>query len=138
MLALSLLREQLAAPPQPSPLLCKQLTDMLTPILFRLPQVDGPLELPLPKLMESFWPVWLTESANLVWFLIDLDKANASGFADQTNLTTLRNLWLLPIQNKAKILLEEGKEDSEVELVLDRLADACSRASAVIDSATGR
>lgn len=135
MLALSLLREQLAAPSQPSPLLCKGLIDMLTPILFRLPQVDSPLELPLPKLMASFWPVWLTESANFVWFLINLDKTNASGFADQANLTSLRNLWLMPVQNKAEAWAVEGKEDSEVELVLDRLVDACARAISAIDAA---
>lgn len=134
MLALSLLREQVAAPPQPSPLLCPQLMDMLTPILFRLPSADNPLELTLPKLMASFWPVWLTESANLVWFFISIDKTNASGFADQAKLTSLRNLWLSPVWTKAKLWLEESEDDAEVAGMLERLVDACARALSAIDA----
>jgi hypothetical protein len=132
-LALSLLREALTATPA---LLTPELTETLTPILYRLPQVDSPLELPLQKVLETFWPVWLAESANLVWFLLNVDGENKSGFGDATRLTALRNLWLAPVAAKAKTWAAEA--EGEAEMVLDRLVDACARAAAAIDKKTGK
>ncbi|BEI94966.1 uncharacterized protein CcaverHIS019_0705470 [Cutaneotrichosporon cavernicola] len=128
-LALSLLRDALSNPA----LLIPFLTETLTPILYRLPTVDSPLDLTLPKLLESFWPVWLTESANFVWFLLGRDSENLSGFADQSRLTSLRNLWLAPVAAKAKVWTEEGR-GGEGAMILDGLVDACVRASAGIDA----
>ncbi|CAK9782293.1 hypothetical protein CC85DRAFT_310437 [Cutaneotrichosporon oleaginosum] len=126
-LALSLLRESLATTPS---LLCPALTQTLTPLLYRLPQVDSPLELSLPKVLETFWPVWLAESANLVWFILKVDGENKSGFGDLTRLTGLRNLWLAPVAAKAKSWAAEAEGDAE--MVLGRLVDACAAAEAAI------
>ncbi|GMK59479.1 hypothetical protein CspeluHIS016_0800850 [Cutaneotrichosporon spelunceum] len=130
-LAISLLRDALSN----SALLTPFLTDTITPILYRLPPVDSPLGLTLPKLLESFWPAWLTESANLVWFFLERDVENTSGFADQARLTSLRNLWLSAVAAKAKKWAEEAR-GGQGERILDGLVDGCARATAAIDAKT--
>lgn len=124
-LGLSLLREQLSV--QPS--LLPGLAEMLEPILWRLPPVDSPLDMSLAKLIASFWPVWLTESANMIWFLLELDVENQSGIRDRPRRTALKNLWLNPIQKTLAVWNSEGTSNAEVLGVLERLGDAIKRAS---------
>lgn len=124
-LGLSLLREQLRVEPE----LLPGVVATLEPILWRLPPVDGPTDMTLPKLVASFWPVWLTECANLLWFLLELDTDNNSVIKDQARLTSVKNLWLGRIQSRIKMWEEEVEGQAEVEGVLERLEDATKRAN---------
>ncbi|KAL1408224.1 hypothetical protein Q8F55_005030 [Vanrija albida] len=125
-LAVSLLREQIASKTGPSPLLNPTLLEQLGPILFSVPA--GPLDWPLNDVMASMWPVWLTECSNLVWFLLQRDAANATGFADRERRDTLRSSFLGPVQRTANKWQIEAGDNASFALVLDRLQDAVARA----------
>lgn len=134
MLAISLLREQIASKAGPSPLLNPTLLEQLGPILFSVPV--GPLDWPLNDVMASMWPVWLTECSNLVWFLLQRDTANATGFADRERLDTLRSDFLEPVQKSADKWHTEAGDNPSFELVLDRLQDAVARALKATEAPT--
>ncbi|WOO77594.1 uncharacterized protein LOC62_01G001167 [Vanrija pseudolonga] len=125
-LAISLLREQIASKAGPSPLLNPTLLEQLGPILFSVPV--GPLDWPLNDVMASMWPVWLTECSNLVWFLLQRDTVNATGFADRERLDALRSDFLGPVQKAANKWQTDAGDNPSFELVLDRLQDAVARA----------
>lgn len=126
-LAISLLRQQMSAPPQPSPLLCPQMLDTLSPILFELQPPDV-LDKPTPQILQSMYPTWLTESANLLYFLIERDTENHSGIKDAARAARLRG-FLSVVLSKAKQWRTEAEvSEPSAGLVLERLGDAVSRA----------
>ncbi|TXT13339.1 hypothetical protein VHUM_00706 [Vanrija humicola] len=125
-LGISLLREQIASKNGPSPILNPTLIEQLGPILFSVPA--GPFDWPLNDVMASMWPVWLTECSNLVWFLLQRDTTNATGFADRERLDTLRSSFLEPVQQTANKWQSEAGDSPSFALVLDRLQDAAARA----------
>ena len=132
-LAISLLRQQIADPPQPSPLLGPDLLNYLGPILFELP--PGAIDKPAAQILTTMWPAWLTECATMVWFLIERDTNNKTGIASPAYLAKLRG-YLTVVADKTKKWKAEVEAEptaaSEARLVLDRLEDAVARARAAI------
>lgn len=127
-LALSLLRQQMASPPQPSPLLSPVLLDYLGPILFELPPNE--LDMPTAQILTTMWPAWLTECATMVWFLLERDTDNKTGIATPAYLAKLRGFLAL-VADKARRWKEDVSEP-DAQLVLDRLEDSVARARAAV------
>lgn len=139
--SVSLLREQLASPPQPSPLFCAEFRQQLGPILFEIPTIpENPLSLSFQEFVSSMYAAWFTECCNLLYFIVERDAANASGIRDKAFLSEVKAKFLAPISSrmtefKADITPELREKEPEVELVIDRVAAAAERASEGIDKA---
>lgn len=137
--SVSLLREQLASPPQPSPLFCAEFRQQLGPILFEIPTIpEDPLALSFQDFVSSMYAAWFTECCNLLYFIVERDTANTSGIRDKAYLSEVKAKFLAPISSrmsefKADITPELREQEPEVELVIDRVAAAAERASEGID-----
>lgn len=137
--SVSLLREQLASPPQPSPLFCAEFRQQLGPILFEIPTIpENPLALSFQDFVSSMYAAWFTECCNLLYFIVERDTANTSGIRDKAYLSEVKAKFLAPISSrmsefKADITPELREQEPEVELVIDRVAAAAERASEGID-----
>lgn len=133
--SVSLLREQLASPPQPSPLYCAEFRQQLGPILFELPSgPENPLALSFQEFLSSMYAAWFTECCNLLYFVVGRDAANASGMLSRDFLSNVEDNFLAPISRrmaefKTDITPELREQEPEVELVVDRVAAAAERAS---------
>jgi hypothetical protein len=106
------------------------LLNYLGPVLFELP--PGALDKPAAQILTTMWPVWLTECANMIWFLISRDVGNKSGIAAPTYLAKLRG-YLTLVADKAKKWKAEVT-DADAVLVLDRLEDAVTRARSAVSN----
>lgn len=139
--SVSLLREQLASPPQPSPLFCPDFRQQLAPILFEIPTTpEDPLALPFKEFLSTMYAAWFTECCNLLYFIIERDTTNGSGILDSAYMSSIKSDFLAPIAKRmvefqGEITAELREEEPEVELVLDRVAAAAKRASEAIDKA---
>lgn len=82
------------------------------------------------------YPSWMTECANLLWFLLDLDTENKSGIRDQKALRAIQGEWLEPMRKRVEELkIEMGGKEVEVAFIVERSHDAVSRASEAVGKA---
>jgi hypothetical protein len=137
--SIPILRQQLSTDPS---LLTPLLLEFLTPILFTLPTTEDAqgqegdmLSLNLDDLVGEIYPSWMTECANLLWFLLDLDTNNASGIRAKSTLDTIREEWLSPTKKRVEVLKVESekKGDVGVMFIIERWYDAVQRASEAVE-----
>jgi hypothetical protein len=137
--SIPILRQQLSTDPT---LLTPLLLVSLSPILFTLPTAEDAqgqegdiLSLSLDDLVGEIYPSWMTECANLLWFLLDLDTNNASGIRTESTLGRIREEWLQPIKKRVEVLKVESekKGDVGVMFILERWYDAVQRASEAVE-----
>lgn len=82
------------------------------------------------------YPSWMTECANLLWFLLDLDSENKSGIKAQVALGAIQDEWLGPMRKRVEELkIEMGGKEVEVAFVVERWHDAVMRASEAVGKA---
>jgi hypothetical protein len=131
-----MLRQQLSSDPS---LLTPSLLQSLSPILFTLPTTDDAQDILSAKMDEivgTMYPSWMTECANLLWFLLDLDSENKSGIKDQKALGAIQGEWLEPMRKRVEELkIEMGGKEVEVKFIVERWHDAVLRASEAVGKA---
>lgn len=111
-------------------LLHRKLLTELGPILFTLP--PAALDTPLDELLQTMLPAWLTECANMVYFLLERDRTNATGIADAAYLASVRDGFVAPLGARTGDWLK-ASPDPLATLVIDRMADALGRAREAMD-----
>lgn len=161
--ALSLLRDGIAsAPPSTTSsapptttapcLLVPALLEHLTPVLFTIPTSTAPanpflslmnykptqppappLTLAKGEIVETMYPAWFTDSANVLRVLVQRDEANESGVRDKAWLERVKAEWVVPQVERTTALSFEQGSDPQVEFVLERWVDALERLQEVMD-----
>lgn len=131
-----MLRQQLSANPD---LLTPALLRSLSPILFAIPTTDdgqNPLSVALEELVGTMYPSWMTECANTLWFLLDLDSENKTGIRDQDTLRATRDEWLEPTRKRVEALKKEAaSREVEIAFIVERWHDALARATEAVEKA---
>lgn len=140
--ALSLLRDAIAAPNPP--IIHPSLLEHLSPILFTIPASSSstvpiaslahllppgsdapPLQLSKTEVVDTMYPAWFTDSANVLRLLIQRDEGNVSGV--RQGLQETMTSWVHPQLTRLEQLQSQGGGEAQVNFVLDRWQDALER-----------
>ena len=142
--ALSLLRDAIAA--QKSPIVHPALLEHLCPVLFTIPETSSstvphsslahllpqgpdapPLQLAKAEFVDTMYPAWFTDSANVLRLLIQKDETNVSRVREKKWLEEKMEYWVGPQIRRLAELRMEGEGEAPVEFVLARWHDAIER-----------
>ncbi|KAL7419220.1 hypothetical protein Q5752_006057 [Cryptotrichosporon argae] len=107
---------------------------LLGPVVFAAPPDAFERDTEEPVLLSRL--AWLTEAANALWLLLDLDKANATGargpeFADKVraDLLSVIRQGIAGVQSRVE---GDDNDGRQLAFAVERLADAADRAEAAL------
>jgi len=142
--ALSLLRDAIASPT--TAVIHPSLLEHLGPVLYTIPSSSvstlpmaslshllpqspdaPPLHLSKAQIVDTMFPAWFTDSANVLRLLIQRDEAGVSGVRKPEWLSGVMAKWVGPQTTRLVELRMEGTGEAQVEFVLDRWQDALER-----------
>ncbi len=131
-----------------SGILCRDLLTHLEPILLELPSELADMD--LKGFKEGTGGNWLTDVANLLWVLYDVDVDNRTGIRDLDTVERIKAGWMKGVGDlvgRLRVELGGGSgvdvaqggnlvdgHDGQVSFMLERLGDALTRLKQVLGS----